>query len=69
MPMTRPRDWSDLWDEIEANIRETCLPIPVARIGTSDDVARVAAFLASPDTAFVNGAVVQVDGGSHTWAG
>jgi NAD(P)-dependent dehydrogenase (short-subunit alcohol dehydrogenase family) len=63
------RGWSDRWDEIEANILESYLPIPVGRIGTADDVARVAVFLASPDAGFVNGAVVRVDGGSHTWAG
>jgi 3-oxoacyl-[acyl-carrier protein] reductase len=65
----KARGWSDRWDEIEANILESYLPIPVGHIGTADDVARVAAFLASPDAAFVNGAVVRVDGGSHTWAG
>jgi len=65
----RARGWSDRWDEIEANILASYLPIPVGHIGTTDDVARVAAFLASPNAAFVNGAVVRVDGGSHTWAG
>jgi 3-oxoacyl-[acyl-carrier protein] reductase len=63
------RGWSDRWDEIEANIFKSYLSIPVGHIGTADDVDRVAVFLASPRAEFVNGAVVRVDGGSHTWAG
>ena len=37
--------------------------IPVGRLGTPGEVAAVIAFLASPDAAYVNGAVIQVDGG------
>jgi 3-oxoacyl-[acyl-carrier protein] reductase len=65
----KARGWSDRWDEIEANILESYLPIPVGHIGATDDVARMVAFLASPHAKFVNGAVVRVDGGSHSWAG
>ena len=65
----KARGWRDDWDEIEANILKTYLPIPVGHIGHPDDVASVVAFLASPDAAYINGAVVRVDGGSHTWAG
>ena len=65
----KARGWSGRWDEIEANILKSYLPIPAGHIGTADDVARVAAFLASPKAEFVNGAVVPVDGGSHSWAG
>jgi NAD(P)-dependent dehydrogenase (short-subunit alcohol dehydrogenase family) len=36
---------------------------PLGRVGTADDVAAVVAFLCSPESAFVSGAVVPVDGG------
>jgi NAD(P)-dependent dehydrogenase (short-subunit alcohol dehydrogenase family) len=65
----KARSWRDDWDEIEAHILKHYLPVPVGHIGNPDDVARVVAFLASPDAAYINGAVVRVDGGSHTWAG
>jgi 3-oxoacyl-[acyl-carrier protein] reductase len=38
--------------------------IPAARLGTPNDIARVASFLASDDVDFVTGAVIDVNGGS-----
>lgn len=38
--------------------------IPLGRIGTPDDVAKVAVFLASPASDFMTGALVVVDGGA-----
>jgi 3-oxoacyl-[acyl-carrier protein] reductase len=37
--------------------------IPLGRLGLPEEVAAAAAFLASPDAAYVNGAVLVVDGG------
>ncbi len=37
--------------------------IPLRRIGTPDEVARVVCFLAGPDGAYITGKVLQVDGG------
>ncbi|MCC6775556.1 MAG: SDR family oxidoreductase [Hyphomicrobiales bacterium] len=37
--------------------------IPLRRIGTAEEVARVICFLAGPDGAYITGKVLQVDGG------
>jgi NAD(P)-dependent dehydrogenase (short-subunit alcohol dehydrogenase family) len=37
--------------------------IPLRRIGTPEEVARIVAFLAGPDAAYITGKVLQVDGG------
>ncbi len=37
--------------------------IPMRRIGVPDDIARVALFLASADSAYLTGQVITVDGG------
>jgi NAD(P)-dependent dehydrogenase (short-subunit alcohol dehydrogenase family) len=37
--------------------------IPLARIGTPEEVARVVCFLAGPEGAYITGKVLQVDGG------
>jgi NAD(P)-dependent dehydrogenase (short-subunit alcohol dehydrogenase family) len=37
--------------------------IPLGRIGTPEEVARVVCFLAGPDAAYITGKVLQVDGG------
>lgn len=39
--------------------------IPFGRLGTPDEVGRVAAFIASPCASWVTGACISVDGGQH----
>jgi 2-hydroxycyclohexanecarboxyl-CoA dehydrogenase len=44
---------------------EVIAGIPVGRIGVPDDVAGVIAFLCSPESGYVTGEVVDINGGSH----
>jgi 3-oxoacyl-[acyl-carrier protein] reductase len=37
--------------------------IPVGRMGTPEDIAHAYLFLASDEAAFINGAVLHIDGG------
>lgn len=39
--------------------------VPAGRLGTAADVAAAAAFLCSPESAYITGEVVDVNGGSH----
>lgn len=51
---------SVLKDEVKAEIAKN---IPLKRMGTANDVANVVKFLASNDSSYVTGQVLQVDGG------
>jgi 3-oxoacyl-[acyl-carrier protein] reductase len=51
---------AELSDERKAQIVSN---IPLARYGSSSEVADAVAFLASPDAAYITGAVIPVDGG------
>ena len=49
----------------EAKLREGAAGTPLGRIGTPDEVASVALFLASDMASFVTGAIIEVTGGRH----
>ncbi|HYM01426.1 MAG TPA: SDR family oxidoreductase [Stellaceae bacterium] len=43
--------------------------IPLGRLGTLDDVAQLALFLASPLASYITGTLIPVDGGWSLWGG
>jgi glucose 1-dehydrogenase len=48
-------------------LREHLKLFPIGRVGTSDEVANVVAFLASEQASFIVGASIPVDGGCLIW--
>ncbi|MGA9869858.1 MAG: 3-oxoacyl-ACP reductase FabG1 [Rhodococcus sp. (in: high G+C Gram-positive bacteria)] len=51
---------AELSDDLRSKAKEF---IPLQRLGQPEDVAAVVSFLAGPDSAYVSGAVIPVDGG------
>lgn len=47
----------------QAESKAAVSSIPVGRLGTSEEIAKVALFLASDDARFVHGAAIMIDGG------
>ena len=45
-------------------LRERAEHAPIARFGTVDEIAHAALFLASPESEFINGVTLSVDGGA-----
>ncbi|SRR5579875_111728 len=59
----RARNWGEQWPEIERRAVAEMFPNPSGRVGRVEDIAAMAAFLASPLAGYVNGANIRVDGG------
>jgi NAD(P)-dependent dehydrogenase (short-subunit alcohol dehydrogenase family) len=58
-PMLRARGDGDL----EAGLAKTVVKYPIGRLGTPEEIARVALFLASDEASFLTGSIVTADGG------
>jgi NAD(P)-dependent dehydrogenase (short-subunit alcohol dehydrogenase family) len=58
-PMLRARGDGDL----QAGLAKTIVKYPIGRLGTVEDIAAVALFLASDEAAFMTGSIVAADGG------
>ncbi|HEU4946274.1 MAG TPA: SDR family NAD(P)-dependent oxidoreductase [Kribbella sp.] len=58
-PMLRARGDGDL----EAGLAKTVVKYPIGRLGTPEEIARVALFLAGDDASFMTGSIVTADGG------
>jgi NAD(P)-dependent dehydrogenase (short-subunit alcohol dehydrogenase family) len=56
--------WSKLGTSVEAASTAMAAQIPLGRLGTSDEIAEVVAFLASPGAAYLTGENIVVGGGS-----
>lgn len=55
---------TDMTDELTEEMKESLLKqIPLARLGEPSDIAKVVAFLASGDSAYMTGQTLTVDGG------
>jgi NAD(P)-dependent dehydrogenase (short-subunit alcohol dehydrogenase family) len=58
-PLLRARGGGDL----QAGLAKTVAKYPIGRLGTPEEIARVALFLASDDGSFLTGSIVTADGG------
>jgi 3-oxoacyl-[acyl-carrier protein] reductase len=55
---------TDMTDELSTDVREQFLSrIPVNRIGSPEDIAYTALFLASDEASYITGQTITVDGG------
>lgn len=55
---------TDMTDKLTDEMKQKLLNlIPLARMGSAGDIAKLALFLASEDSAYITGQVIQVDGG------
>jgi NAD(P)-dependent dehydrogenase (short-subunit alcohol dehydrogenase family) len=61
-PLLRARGDGDL----DVGLARTVTRYPIGRLGTPQEIAQVAAFLASDDASFITGAVIAADGGMTT---
>ncbi|MEK4220927.1 3-oxoacyl-[acyl-carrier-protein] reductase [Bacillus sp. FSL W8-0116] len=55
---------TDMTENLPEEVKEAMIKqVPLARIGEPKEIARVALFLASPDSSYMTGQILRVDGG------
>jgi 3-oxoacyl-[acyl-carrier protein] reductase len=55
---------TDMTEDLPEEVKEAMIKqVPLARIGEPKEIARVALFLASPDSSYMTGQILRVDGG------
>ena len=58
---------TEMTDQLAPDVRDAYLKgIPLNYFGAPAEIAKVCAFLASPDADYITGQVIVVDGGLHT---
>lgn len=62
--IAKAQGWGEDWAEIERRAVKEMLQNPTGRVGTSEEVATAALYLASPLAGFTNGQNLRVDGGT-----
>jgi NAD(P)-dependent dehydrogenase (short-subunit alcohol dehydrogenase family) len=62
-PMTEPMARWRGGGDFAAGLDYMTAKVPLGRLGTPEEIANVAAFLASADASFITGAVITADGG------
>jgi 3-oxoacyl-[acyl-carrier protein] reductase len=56
-------EWIEKWKLNPAEVDSIAAEAPLKRIGTPEEVAELAAFLASPECTFITGQTIAIDGG------
>lgn len=50
-------------DQVQKFIDDTARQVPLGKIGTTEDIAKLALFLASEDSSYITGQIISADGG------
>jgi len=56
--------WGNDWNEIQRRASTDFMPNPTGRLGTTEEVGQLVAFLASGHAAYINGSNIRIDGGT-----